>query len=271
MTLRVPELYKAFPGAVAVHAPGRCRQARPAARPGGAHRLPPRRDPQPGRDARPQHACRAGVVFVPFFDASQLINKVTLDATDPISKQTDFKKCAVKVVPRPAQRRPAGGAAADEARRRPVALCRAGAVPARPAAAPGAAMRRACAGPSRSPRRRRRRRCSAQVTDDVRRRRNYPDQPPVIPHAIEGYATRPQRQQVHDLPCAQVHRAEPGADDQRHALPGPGRQHPRRPGAAALRLPRLPRAADRRRSPLVENRFTDMDAHRRADAAGRGR
>ena len=41
-----------------------------------------------------------GVVFVPFFDASQLINKVTLDATDPISKQTDFKKCAVKVVRR---------------------------------------------------------------------------------------------------------------------------------------------------------------------------
>ena len=35
---------------------------------------------------------------MPFFDASQLINKVTLDATDPISKQTDFKKCAVKVI-----------------------------------------------------------------------------------------------------------------------------------------------------------------------------
>ena len=44
-----------------------------------------------------------GVVFVPFFDASQLINKVTLDATDPISKQTDFKKCAVKVVPAAAE------------------------------------------------------------------------------------------------------------------------------------------------------------------------
>jgi nitrate reductase NapA len=27
-----------------------------------------------------------------------MINKVTLDATDPISKQTDFKKCAVKVL-----------------------------------------------------------------------------------------------------------------------------------------------------------------------------
>jgi len=39
-----------------------------------------------------------GVIFVPWFDASQLINKVTLDATDPISLQTDFKKCACKVV-----------------------------------------------------------------------------------------------------------------------------------------------------------------------------
>ena len=47
-----------------------------------------------GRNRMPR-----GVVFVPWFDASKLINKVTLDATDPISKQTDFKKCAVKVVP----------------------------------------------------------------------------------------------------------------------------------------------------------------------------
>ena len=44
-----------------------------------------------------REALPRGVVFVPFFDASQLINKVTLDATDPISKQTDFKKCAVRV------------------------------------------------------------------------------------------------------------------------------------------------------------------------------
>ena len=39
-----------------------------------------------------------GLVFVPWFDARQLINKVTLDATDPISKQTDFKKCAVRLI-----------------------------------------------------------------------------------------------------------------------------------------------------------------------------
>ena len=40
-----------------------------------------------------------GLVFVPWFDSTRLINKVTLDATDPISKQTDFKMCAVKITP----------------------------------------------------------------------------------------------------------------------------------------------------------------------------
>jgi nitrate reductase NapA len=38
-----------------------------------------------------------GLVFVPWFDENVLINKLTLDATCPISKQTDFKKCGVKV------------------------------------------------------------------------------------------------------------------------------------------------------------------------------
>jgi nitrate reductase NapA len=49
-------------------------------------------------DTKGRNRMPRGVVFVPWFDASQLINKVTLDATDPISKQTDFKKCAVKIV-----------------------------------------------------------------------------------------------------------------------------------------------------------------------------
>ena len=39
-----------------------------------------------------------GLVYVPFFDESRLVNKLVLDATCPISKETDFKKCAVKVV-----------------------------------------------------------------------------------------------------------------------------------------------------------------------------
>ena len=50
-------------------------------------------------DTKGRNRMPRGVVFVPWFDASQLINKVTLDATDPISKQTDFKKCAVKIIP----------------------------------------------------------------------------------------------------------------------------------------------------------------------------
>ncbi len=38
-----------------------------------------------------------GYTFVPFFDESVFINKVALDVTCPMSKETDFKKCAVKV------------------------------------------------------------------------------------------------------------------------------------------------------------------------------
>ena len=38
-----------------------------------------------------------GSLFVPFFDASLLINLVTLDAMDNISKQPDYKKCAVRL------------------------------------------------------------------------------------------------------------------------------------------------------------------------------
>jgi nitrate reductase NapA len=45
-----------------------------------------------GRDRPPR-----GLVFVPWFDENVLINKLTLDATCPISKQTDYKKCACRV------------------------------------------------------------------------------------------------------------------------------------------------------------------------------
>ena len=39
----------------------------------------------------------AGRVFVPFFDENLLANVLTLDAHCPISKQPDYKKCAVRV------------------------------------------------------------------------------------------------------------------------------------------------------------------------------
>jgi len=38
-----------------------------------------------------------GMVFVPWFDVDVMINKVTLDAFCPISKQNDYKKCAVRI------------------------------------------------------------------------------------------------------------------------------------------------------------------------------
>lgn len=38
-----------------------------------------------------------GQVFVPFFDEGYLINELTLDAFCPISKEPDYKKCAVRV------------------------------------------------------------------------------------------------------------------------------------------------------------------------------
>jgi nitrate reductase (cytochrome) len=98
MTLRVPELYKAFPGARCFMHPQDARERN--LNRGAEIRLISRRGEirtrveTQGRNRPPQ-----GVVFVPFFDASQLINKTTLDATDPISKQTDFKKCAVRIEP----------------------------------------------------------------------------------------------------------------------------------------------------------------------------
>ncbi|MCO4893051.1 periplasmic nitrate reductase subunit alpha [Cupriavidus sp. WGtm5] len=97
MTRRVPELYRAFPNAVVFMHPEDARamglrrgvEVEVVSRRGSMRsRLETR-----GRDAPPR-----GLVFVPWFDASQLINKVTLDATCPISLQTDFKKCAVKIV-----------------------------------------------------------------------------------------------------------------------------------------------------------------------------
>ncbi len=38
-----------------------------------------------------------GSVFIPFFDEMLLVNKLTLDTMDNISKQPDYKKCAVRV------------------------------------------------------------------------------------------------------------------------------------------------------------------------------
>lgn len=38
-----------------------------------------------------------GFAYVPWFDENIFINKICLDATGRQSKQTNFKKCAVKI------------------------------------------------------------------------------------------------------------------------------------------------------------------------------
>ena len=97
MTMRVPELYKAFPGARCFMHPDDARKR--GLNQGSEIRLISRRGEVRTRvETRGRNRMPPGVVFVPWFDASQLINKATLDATDPISKQTDFKKCAVKIL-----------------------------------------------------------------------------------------------------------------------------------------------------------------------------
>jgi nitrate reductase (cytochrome) len=97
MTMRVPELYKAVPLAVVYMHPDDA--AARGLRRGSEVRVRSRRGEIVTRvETRGRNRVPRGLVYVPFFDAGRLVNKCTLDATDPISKQTDFKKCAVKVV-----------------------------------------------------------------------------------------------------------------------------------------------------------------------------
>jgi len=96
MTRRVPELYRAVPNAVCYMHPDDAKKL--GARRGDLIEITSRRGSMRTRvETRGRNRPPPGLVFVPFFDASQLINKLTLDATDPISFQTDFKKCAVKI------------------------------------------------------------------------------------------------------------------------------------------------------------------------------
>lgn len=96
MTQRVPELYKAVPDALCYMHPDDAKAL--GLRRGSAVKVSSRRGEIHTRvETRGRNKPPKGLVFIPWFDARQLINKVTLDATDPLSKQTDFKKCAIKI------------------------------------------------------------------------------------------------------------------------------------------------------------------------------
>jgi nitrate reductase NapA len=96
MTRRVPELHRAFPDAVVFMHPDDAAALK--LRRGDEVKVQSRRGFIRTRvETRGRNKMPRNLVFVPWFDEAQLINKVTLDATDPISLQTDFKKCAVKI------------------------------------------------------------------------------------------------------------------------------------------------------------------------------
>ena len=96
MTRRVPELHRAFPAAVVFMHPDDA--AARGLRRGQEIMISTRRGEMLSRlETRGRNKPPKGLVFVPWFDEGQLINKLTLDATCPLSKETDFKKCACKV------------------------------------------------------------------------------------------------------------------------------------------------------------------------------
>lgn len=96
MTRRIPVLHKAVPHSYVELNPEEAKQMQ--IKTGDKVKLTSRR----GSLVLPASVNERGVpekgqVFVPFFDENLLINDITLDAFDPISKQPDYKKCAVKV------------------------------------------------------------------------------------------------------------------------------------------------------------------------------
>ncbi|MBL8673093.1 MAG: nitrate reductase catalytic subunit NapA [Alphaproteobacteria bacterium] len=96
MTRRVPELHRAVPNAVVFMNPDDARKR--GLRRGQEIRVATRRGEMVSRvETQGRNKPPVGMIFVPWFDESQLVNKLTLDATCPISRETDFKKCAARI------------------------------------------------------------------------------------------------------------------------------------------------------------------------------
>jgi nitrate reductase NapA len=96
MTRRVEELHRAMPAALLYMHPADAK-ARGMKRKDTAWIESRRGKIKAVVETRRRNTLPKGSVFVPWFDEGVFINQLTLDATCPISKQTDFKKCAVKV------------------------------------------------------------------------------------------------------------------------------------------------------------------------------
>ena len=97
MTRRVPELHRAVPNAQVFMHPDDAAK-RGLQRDDLARLVSRRGEVQARVETEGRNTMPRGMVFVPWFDESVLINKLTLDQTCPLSKETDYKKCAVKVI-----------------------------------------------------------------------------------------------------------------------------------------------------------------------------
>jgi len=96
MTMRVPELFRAVPEALCYMNPKDAKEK--GFKQGSLIWVDSRRGKVKARvETRGRNRPPQGLVFVPWFDEKVFINKVCLDATCPMSKQTDYKKCAVKL------------------------------------------------------------------------------------------------------------------------------------------------------------------------------
>ena len=96
MTMRVPELFRAVPEALCYMNPKTAEEK--GLKQGDLCWVESRRGKVKAHvETRGRNRPPRGLVFVPWFDEKVFINKVCLDATCPQSKQTDYKKCAVKI------------------------------------------------------------------------------------------------------------------------------------------------------------------------------
>lgn len=98
-----------------------------------------------------------------------------------------------------------------------------------------------------------------EVTDDVRKRRNYPDQPPLIPHSIQGYQI-----DLNANKCLTCHSRKFTEQSQAPMISVTHYQDrdgnflagvaPRRYACLSCHVPQTMAA------PLIENQFIDADA-----------
>lgn len=96
MTRRVPELHRAAPSAVVYMHPADAEKR--GLKRNDVARISSRRGSIKARiETRGRMKMPRGMVWMAFFDESVQVNKLCVDATDPISGEPDYKKSAVKI------------------------------------------------------------------------------------------------------------------------------------------------------------------------------